>query len=48
MFDDGVRGAVSLGARIRLSKSFPVDYAIDLSRNSDGESLVYVYVGQRF
>lgn len=48
VLDDGLRGAVGLGARIRLSKSFPVDYAIDLSRNSDGESLVYVYVGQRF
>ncbi|WP_424973716.1 BamA/TamA family outer membrane protein [Dinoroseobacter sp. S124A] len=48
VFDAGLRGAAGLGARIRLSNSFPVDYAIDLSRNSDGDGLLYVYVGQRF
>ena len=36
------------GARIRLSRTFPVDYAIDLSYNDAGESILYVSVGQRF
>lgn len=48
VFEDGLRSAAGFGARIRLSRSFPVDYAIDLSRNSDGDGLLYVYVGQRF
>lgn len=40
--------AVGIGARIRLSKTFPVDYAIDLSYNEAQESILYVSVGQRF
>lgn len=40
--------AGGIGARIRLSKTFPVDYAIDVSYNEAGESILYISVGQRF
>lgn len=40
--------AGGLGLRYRLSKKFPVDFAIDGSRNSFNENQIYVYVGQRF
>ena len=40
--------AAGLGARIRLSKSYPLDYSIDLSRNDNHEDILYLYVGQRF
>ena len=40
--------AGGIGARIRLSKTFPVDYAIDVSYNDAGESILYISVGQRF
>jgi len=43
-----IKGAVGIGARIRLSKTFPVDYAIDVSHNEAGESILYISVGQRF
>lgn len=46
--DSPVRSAVGAGLRIRLSKVFPVDYALDVSRNNRGENLLYVTVGQRF
>lgn len=46
--ENDIKAAYGIGARIRLSESFPVDYAIDVSRNIDGESLLYVTVGQRF
>ena len=42
------RAAAGLGLRIRLSKSFPLDYAVDLSVNERGEDLLYISVGQRF
>jgi outer membrane protein assembly factor BamA len=40
--------AGGVGLRYRLSKSFPVDYAIDYAANERGENLLYVSVGQRF
>ncbi len=43
-----LKTAGGLGARIRLSQSFPVDYSIDVSVNDQSEELLYVYVGQRF
>lgn len=48
IFDDDLKSAYGVGARFRLSRSFPVDYSIDVSRNDTGESLLYVTVGQRF
>ena len=46
MTDGQIAGGI--GARIRLSRSFPVDFSIDSAWNEAGERLVYVYVGQRF
>jgi len=40
--------AAGVGLRIRLSKKFPVDYAIDVSRNEQGQDYLYISVGQRF
>ncbi len=42
------RSAAGLGLRIRLSKDFPLDYAIDFARNERGEDNLYISVGQRF
>lgn len=49
-FDDlSSRGAAGgLGIRYRVSKKFPVDFAIDGSYNDDDEALLYISVGQRF
>lgn len=44
----GYRLAGGIGARLRLSKKFPLDYAIDISLNDRGENVLYVSVGQRF
>jgi hemolysin activation/secretion protein len=44
----GSHGAVGLGARYRLSKDFPVDFSVDATLNSDGETLYYIFVGQAF
>jgi outer membrane protein assembly factor BamA len=44
----GYNAAAGVGLRIRLSREFPLDYAIDLARNERGENLLYVSVGQRF
>ncbi len=46
--DNGSHGAYGMGARYRVSKKFPVDFSVDVSRNTDGEDLLYIYVGQRF
>ncbi|MFK7764440.1 MAG: BamA/TamA family outer membrane protein [Roseobacter sp.] len=40
--------AAGVGVRIRLSKDFPLDYAIDMARNERGEDNLYISVGQRF
>lgn len=44
----GVHSAAGLGLRYRLSKSFPVDFSIDATINSDDETLYYIFVGQSF
>ncbi|PCH66534.1 MAG: hypothetical protein COC12_12900 [Rhodobacteraceae bacterium] len=44
----GTHTAYGLGARYRVSKKFPLDFSIDLARNSLGEDQLYIYVGQRF
>jgi hemolysin activation/secretion protein len=41
-------GAIGVGARYRLSKDFPVDFSVDATHNSDGETLYYIFVGQAF
>jgi outer membrane protein assembly factor BamA len=46
-FDDA-HAAAGVGARIRLSRKFPVDFSIDASWNDEDEQLLYIYVGQRF
>ncbi|MEP3295427.1 MAG: BamA/TamA family outer membrane protein [Pseudoruegeria sp.] len=48
LLDDDLKSAVGLGLRFRLSKQFPLDFAIDAAVNRDGEQSTYVYVGQRF
>jgi outer membrane protein assembly factor BamA len=40
--------AGGVGLRYRLSRTFPIDYAIDYSVNERGENLLYISVGQRF
>ena len=42
------KAAAGVGLRFRLSKSFPLDYAIDVAINDRGEDLLYISVGQRF
>lgn len=44
----GTHSAAGLGLRYRLSKAFPVDFAADVTINSDDETLYYIYVGQSF
>jgi hypothetical protein len=45
---DGVVVAGGLGLRYRVSKEFGLDLSLDASVNEDSETLVYLYVGQRF
>jgi len=40
--------AAGIGLRYRVSKKFPVDFAVDGSYNADDEALLYISVGQRF
>lgn len=47
-FDGSVHSAAGAGLRFRLSRTVPVDYAVDVSVNQRGERLLYVSVGQRF
>lgn len=47
-FENSVRSAAGAGLRLRLSRTVPVDYAVDVSVNERGENLLYVSVGQRF
>ncbi|WP_240482041.1 BamA/TamA family outer membrane protein [Ruegeria marisrubri] len=44
----GTHSAYGVGARYRVSKKFPLDFSIDLSRNDQQEDNLYIYVGQRF
>lgn len=46
--ESGLHGAAGAGLRFRLSRSFPVDFSVDFTGNSDGETLYYIYVGQSF
>lgn len=40
--------AGGIGLRYRLSKSFPLDFSIDQAVNADGDTSIYVYIGQPF
>lgn len=40
--------AAGVGVRVRLSKKFGLDYAIDVAVNDLKEEIYYLYVGQRF
>jgi outer membrane protein assembly factor BamA len=46
--DRGAHAAAGIGLRYRVSKSFPVDFSADVTANSDGQTLYYIYVGQSF
>lgn len=45
---DDAGSAVGLGLRYRVSRTFPVDFAVDGSVSDEGDSLLYISVGQRF
>ncbi|MEX0319769.1 MAG: BamA/TamA family outer membrane protein [Ruegeria sp.] len=44
----GTHSAYGIGARYRVSRKFPLDFSVDVSRNSEQENTLYIYVGQRF
>ncbi|WP_244614856.1 BamA/TamA family outer membrane protein [Pukyongiella litopenaei] len=46
--EGGLHSAGGVGLRYRVSRKFPVDFAVDGSRNNLGENTLYIYVGQRF
>ncbi|MFY0691310.1 MAG: BamA/TamA family outer membrane protein [Paracoccaceae bacterium] len=46
--ETGLHAAAGVGVRYRLSEAFPVDFSVDVSANTDGETLYYIYVGQSF
>ncbi|MEM8570640.1 MAG: BamA/TamA family outer membrane protein [Pseudomonadota bacterium] len=46
--DTELNYAGGLGARVTVSKDFGVDLSLDATLNGDGDSLVYLYVGQAF
>ncbi|MDJ0992851.1 MAG: BamA/TamA family outer membrane protein [Dinoroseobacter sp.] len=48
LWDNGANSAAGLGLRYRVSRNFPVDFSVDVSRNDRGDDLVYIYVGQRW
>ena len=45
---DKTGAAGGFGLRYRVSKKFPVDFAIDASYNDEHDGLLYISVGQRF
>jgi hypothetical protein len=45
---NGVQSAGGIGFRYRVSRKYPVDFAVDGTINSLSERLLYIYVGQRF
>lgn len=47
-FAEGGGAAAGLGLRIRLSKAFALDYAVDVARDDSCEDFLYISVGQRF
>ena len=46
--EGGSHSAAGLGARYRVSKKFPVDFSVDVSRNNLGDNQLYISVGNRF
>lgn len=48
LWDNGSNTAYGLGVRYRVSRNFPVDFSVDVSRNDLGDELLYIFVGQRF
>ena len=42
------RYAAGLGVRYRLTKKFPLDFALDGTLNDAGEEIVYIRIGQAF
>ena len=46
--EEKLRYAGGVGLRIRLSKEFALDFAVDGTINDEGEEIAYIYVGQRF
>ncbi|MEM9393167.1 MAG: BamA/TamA family outer membrane protein [Pseudomonadota bacterium] len=48
LWDNDANLAAGLGVRYRVSRNFPVDFSVDVSRNDRGDDLVYIYVGQRW
>lgn len=40
--------AGGFGLRYRLSKSFPIDFSLDVSMNKEGQVYQYIYIGQSF
>jgi hypothetical protein len=48
LLDEDPHVAGGVGARFRLSRSYPVDFSIDVARNDQGEESYYIYVGQAF
>lgn len=44
----GIHSAVGIGGRYRVSRKFPLDFSVDIARNSLNENQLYIYVGQRF
>ncbi|MCT8161528.1 BamA/TamA family outer membrane protein [Pseudoruegeria sp. SHC-113] len=47
-FNGEARVAGGIGLRGRISKQFPLDFAVDAAWNTEGEASTYVYIGQRF
>lgn len=43
-----ISGAAGFGLRVRLSKKFELDYAIDYAFNDDEEHYLYLSLGQKF
>ena len=46
--DADTHSAAGIGLRYRVSKKFPVDFAVDAAYNDEHSFTTYIYVGQRF
>ena len=42
------RGAAGVGLRYRVTRDYPLDLALDVTRNSEDEDNLYLYIGQAF
>lgn len=40
--------AGGVGIRIRLSRTYPLDFSVDQTINDEGDSYTYIYIGQSF